>query len=182
MTTLPTQNLLAIRKLAEWEPLPLDLEKHDRGRSLFHSLSDRFDASDKSWGRQNDVQVGSTCWELFCLERGIQPDGQLLSNKTAVTAMAVALANFCPTAMGFFAVTPGCGPTWSASATKCYARLPVQTGRCAATCRFLTAVGATTMDARHAGAASFDDKSLVRMMPSLWFTRCRGFAVECRFP
>ena len=81
--TLPTQNLLAVQKLAEWEPLPLDLEKHERGRSLFHSLSDQFDDSEKSWGRQNDVQVGSTCWELFCLEQGIQPDGQLPSDKTA---------------------------------------------------------------------------------------------------
>jgi len=25
---------------------------------------------------QAGVQVGNACWELFCLEHGIQPDGQ----------------------------------------------------------------------------------------------------------
>ena len=24
---------------------------------------------------QAGVQIGNTCWELFCLEHGIQPDG-----------------------------------------------------------------------------------------------------------
>merc|ERR1711957_288055 len=28
------------------------------------------------------VQVGNACWELFCLEHGIQPDGQMPSDKT----------------------------------------------------------------------------------------------------
>ena len=27
------------------------------------------------------VQIGNACWELFCLEHGIQPDGQQLSEK-----------------------------------------------------------------------------------------------------
>ncbi|GKD83886.1 tubulin alpha chain [Tanacetum coccineum] len=31
---------------------------------------------------QADIQVGSACWELYCLEHDIQPDGQMLSNKT----------------------------------------------------------------------------------------------------
>jgi tubulin alpha len=28
---------------------------------------------------QAGVQIGNSCWELYCLEHGIQPDGQLLS-------------------------------------------------------------------------------------------------------
>jgi tubulin alpha len=31
---------------------------------------------------QAGVQIGNACWELFCLEHGIQPDGQMPSNKT----------------------------------------------------------------------------------------------------
>ncbi|XP_051259500.1 tubulin alpha-1C chain isoform X4 [Dicentrarchus labrax] len=30
---------------------------------------------------QAGVQMGNTCWELYCLEHGIQPDGQMPSNK-----------------------------------------------------------------------------------------------------
>ena len=29
---------------------------------------------------QAGVQTGSACWELFCLEHGIQPDGLMSSN------------------------------------------------------------------------------------------------------
>jgi hypothetical protein len=28
------------------------------------------------------VQVGNACWELYCLEHGIQPNGQMPSDKT----------------------------------------------------------------------------------------------------
>ena len=28
------------------------------------------------------IQIGNACWELFCLEYGIQPDGQMPSDKT----------------------------------------------------------------------------------------------------
>ena len=28
------------------------------------------------------VQIGNACWELFCLEHGIQPDGHMPSDKT----------------------------------------------------------------------------------------------------
>ena len=28
------------------------------------------------------IQIGNACWELFCLEHGIQPDGQMPSDKT----------------------------------------------------------------------------------------------------
>ncbi|RUS74114.1 hypothetical protein EGW08_018121, partial [Elysia chlorotica] len=31
---------------------------------------------------QAGVQMGNACWELYCLEHGIQPDGQLPSDKT----------------------------------------------------------------------------------------------------
>lgn len=31
---------------------------------------------------QCGVQVGNACWELYCLEHGIQPDGQMPSDKT----------------------------------------------------------------------------------------------------
>ena len=31
---------------------------------------------------QADVQMGNACWELYCLEHGIQPDGQMPSDKT----------------------------------------------------------------------------------------------------
>nr|ALB35035.1 alpha-tubulin [Apostichopus japonicus] len=31
---------------------------------------------------QAGVQIGNSCWELFCLEHGIQPDGQMPSDKT----------------------------------------------------------------------------------------------------
>lgn len=32
--------------------------------------------------RDNVSQVGNACWELYCLEHGIQPDGQMPSDKT----------------------------------------------------------------------------------------------------
>merc|ERR1712224_1176799 len=31
---------------------------------------------------QGGCQSGNACWELFCLEHGIQPDGQMPSDKT----------------------------------------------------------------------------------------------------
>lgn len=30
---------------------------------------------------QGGVQVGSSCWELFCLEHGILPDGKMIEGK-----------------------------------------------------------------------------------------------------
>ena len=32
---------------------------------------------------QAGIQMGNACWELYCLEHGIQPDGQMPSDKTA---------------------------------------------------------------------------------------------------
>ena len=31
---------------------------------------------------QAGVQMGNACWELYCLEHGIQPDGQMPSDRT----------------------------------------------------------------------------------------------------
>lgn len=31
---------------------------------------------------QAGVQIGNACWELYCLEHGIQPDGKMPSDKT----------------------------------------------------------------------------------------------------
>ncbi|KAG5516449.1 hypothetical protein RHGRI_037235 [Rhododendron griersonianum] len=31
---------------------------------------------------QVGIQVGNACWDLYCLEHGIQPDGQMPSDKT----------------------------------------------------------------------------------------------------
>ena len=31
---------------------------------------------------QAGIQVGNACWELYCLEHGIQPDGQMPSDKS----------------------------------------------------------------------------------------------------
>jgi len=31
---------------------------------------------------QGGCQSGNACWELYCLEHGIQPDGQMPSDKT----------------------------------------------------------------------------------------------------
>lgn len=31
---------------------------------------------------QAGIQVGNACWELYCLEHGIQPDGQVCSFKS----------------------------------------------------------------------------------------------------
>ena len=32
---------------------------------------------------QAGCQMGNACWELYCLEHGIQPDGQVSSNELA---------------------------------------------------------------------------------------------------
>lgn len=31
---------------------------------------------------QAGIQVGNSCWELYCLEHGLQPDGQMPGDKT----------------------------------------------------------------------------------------------------
>lgn len=34
---------------------------------------------------QAGVQIGNACWELYCLEHGIQPDGNMPSDKAVGT-------------------------------------------------------------------------------------------------
>ena len=40
---------------------------------------------------QAGIQVGNACWELFCLEHGIQPDGQMPSDKTIGEEMMLSI-------------------------------------------------------------------------------------------
>ncbi|KAK7488466.1 hypothetical protein BaRGS_00020251, partial [Batillaria attramentaria] len=44
---------------------------------------------------QAGVQIGNACWELYCLEHGIQPDGQMPSDKT-IGGAKLAPASTCP--------------------------------------------------------------------------------------
>ena len=37
---------------------------------------------DWEWADGNIWYLGNACWELYCLEHGIQPDGQMPSDKT----------------------------------------------------------------------------------------------------
>ena len=34
---------------------------------------------------QAGVQIGNACWELYCLEHGIQPDGVMFTDETKTT-------------------------------------------------------------------------------------------------
>eukprot|EP00439_Symbiodinium_sp_Y106_P038252 s4940_g4.t1 len=43
---------------------------------------------------QGGVQIGNACWELFCLEHGIQPDGQMPSDKTSLGQVRAALTEW----------------------------------------------------------------------------------------
>ena len=38
---------------------------------------------------QAGVQIGNSCWELYCLEHGIQPDGLVPSDVQAATSGAM---------------------------------------------------------------------------------------------
>uniref|UniRef100_A0A8C3TAM4 Tubulin/FtsZ GTPase domain-containing protein n=1 Tax=Chelydra serpentina TaxID=8475 RepID=A0A8C3TAM4_CHESE len=42
---------------------------------------------------QAGVQIGNACWELYCLEHGIQPDGQMPSDKTIADCFPGSLVN-----------------------------------------------------------------------------------------
>uniref|UniRef100_A0A8D0EQI6 Tubulin/FtsZ GTPase domain-containing protein n=1 Tax=Strix occidentalis caurina TaxID=311401 RepID=A0A8D0EQI6_STROC len=83
---------------------------------------------------QAGVQMGNTCWELYCLEHGIQPDGQMPSDKTIGGGDDSFTTFFCETGAGkhvpraiFVDLEPtvigecwslhslGCTPGWVAS-------------------------------------------------------------------
>lgn len=49
---------------------------------------------------QAGVQIGNTCWELYCLEHGIQPDGQMPSDKPIVGNNHCSSALFSETEAG----------------------------------------------------------------------------------
>ncbi|KAF6116777.1 tubulin alpha 4b [Phyllostomus discolor] len=49
---------------------------------------------------QAGVQMGNACWELYCLEHGIQPDGQMPSHKTIGGGVDSFTTFFCETGAG----------------------------------------------------------------------------------
>ncbi|KAL3206636.1 hypothetical protein MRX96_010693 [Rhipicephalus microplus] len=49
---------------------------------------------------QAGVQIGNACWELYCLEHGIQPDGQMPSDKTIGGGDDSFKTFFCETVAG----------------------------------------------------------------------------------
>ncbi|KAJ3584821.1 hypothetical protein NHX12_015316 [Muraenolepis orangiensis] len=66
---------------------------------------------------QAGVQMGNACWELYCLEHGIQSDGQMPSDKTHGGGDDSFNTFFSETRNMF----PGqCSSTWSPpSSTRC---------------------------------------------------------------
>merc|ERR1712234_34125 len=57
--------------------LPADLDR----RLLFFTSGTMRECISVHVG-QAGCQIGNACWELYCLEHGIQPDGQMPSDKT----------------------------------------------------------------------------------------------------
>jgi hypothetical protein len=45
---------------------------------------------------QAGIQVGNACWELYCLEHGIQPDGQVRNSTAAALSRVFWLPAFRP--------------------------------------------------------------------------------------
>uniref|UniRef100_A0A3B5AJ36 Tubulin/FtsZ GTPase domain-containing protein n=1 Tax=Stegastes partitus TaxID=144197 RepID=A0A3B5AJ36_9TELE len=48
---------------------------------------------------QAGAQIGNACWELYCLEHGIQPDGQMPNNALSVNAAVWGQGGGCPRAL-----------------------------------------------------------------------------------
>ena len=48
---------------------------------------------------QAGCQIGNACWELYCMEHGIQPDGQVPSDK----ASGMENGRFCSFSIDIFA-------------------------------------------------------------------------------
>ncbi|MEJ1286943.1 hypothetical protein NN561_017957 [Cricetulus griseus] len=63
---------------------------------------------------QAGVQIGNACWELYCLEHGIQPDGQMPSDKTIRT--------WNPLLSMKFALVPIASSSTLSSSSQSYAR------------------------------------------------------------
>lgn len=49
---------------------------------------------------QAGAQIGNACWELYCLEHGIQPDGNMPSDRTAGGTDDSFNTFFCDTGSG----------------------------------------------------------------------------------
>ena len=47
------------------------------GPTLFGRLAERPDGEREFHIEQAGVQIGNACWELYCLEHGILPDGMM---------------------------------------------------------------------------------------------------------
>ncbi|CAE7376080.1 unnamed protein product [Symbiodinium natans] len=64
------------------QPSPFNLCAAERFADAPSARSERCFAAICIHIGQGGVQIGNACWELFCLEHGIQPDGQMPSDKT----------------------------------------------------------------------------------------------------
>uniref|UniRef100_A0A671LRX2 Tubulin/FtsZ GTPase domain-containing protein n=1 Tax=Sinocyclocheilus anshuiensis TaxID=1608454 RepID=A0A671LRX2_9TELE len=49
---------------------------------------------------QAGVQIGNACWELYCLEHGIQPDGHMPTDQTTSGGDRSFNTFFCETGAG----------------------------------------------------------------------------------
>ncbi|KAL6464781.1 hypothetical protein MHYP_G00270980 [Metynnis hypsauchen] len=67
-------------------------EENQKAEMGYYRTSERKEEELQAWSfmrecisihvGQAGVQIGNACWELYCLEHGIQPDGQMPSDKT----------------------------------------------------------------------------------------------------
>ena len=84
LAELSLQQTEPILCAGDWEPIPFASHVADRGRCLFSDLSDL--QTDSQWhdrpviGNTCCKHLGCACWELFCFEHGIQPDGKMPSD------------------------------------------------------------------------------------------------------
>ena len=84
LAELSLQQTQPILCAGDWEPIPCGSHVADRGRCLFSDVSDL--QADGQWhdrlviGNTCCNHLGCDCWELFCFEHGIQPDGKMPSD------------------------------------------------------------------------------------------------------
>ncbi|OLQ09896.1 Tubulin alpha chain [Symbiodinium microadriaticum] len=84
LAELSLQQIQPILCAGDWEPIPCGSHVADRGRCLFSDVSDL--QADGQWhdrlviGNTCCNHLGCDCWELFCFEHGIQPDGKMPSD------------------------------------------------------------------------------------------------------
>ncbi|KAF8395951.1 hypothetical protein HHK36_019907 [Tetracentron sinense] len=70
----------------------------NRGSQITDALHMKMEVQKKLHEQlEADIQVGNACWELYCLQHGIQPDGQMPSEKKLISGKEDAANNFaCP--------------------------------------------------------------------------------------